>query len=82
MDVATPACGGRLVVDLIRVDLMRLTLIDPAPRNDMIRDPQSEVPDARPAIETSLLATNPDLACNPANFLAYGFRVCCRPERM
>jgi hypothetical protein len=32
--------GGRLVVDLIMVDLMRLTMIDHAPRNDMIRNPQ------------------------------------------
>jgi hypothetical protein len=32
--------GGRLVVDLIRVDLMRWTLIDHAPRKDMIRTPK------------------------------------------
>jgi hypothetical protein len=40
------------VVDLIMVDLMRLTMIDHAPRNDpegeaaksAIRNPQSEIP--------------------------------------
>jgi uncharacterized Zn-binding protein involved in type VI secretion len=31
------------VVDLIRVDLMRLTLIDHAPRKDMIRNPKSTI---------------------------------------
>jgi hypothetical protein len=33
--------GGRLLVDLIRVDLMRLIMIDQAPRNDMIHNPKN-----------------------------------------
>jgi hypothetical protein len=31
--------GGRLVVDLIMVHLMRSTMIDHAPRKEMIRNP-------------------------------------------